>query len=186
MDDKLEIAYDYYAKDNDKAYALFLECAKDNYVDAQIMVASMLYDGVDIDKNLDQSYYWYKRAADNGHIPSSKFYADYCFDNNNFPEGQKYLEKAVNAEDINAIYNLAIYYLNGKYGYEYNEDKALTLFEQAVHLNNDVEAYANVGRILFKKLGKDEAFKYMRHEFGFMPIWKSWGYCMKKFFTKNK
>jgi len=185
MENKFEYAYDLYCDEEEyeKAYSLFLELANDEDVNAQIMVASMLYEGKEISKNIEESYYWYQKAADNGHIQSSHFYSFYCFDNNNFTEGKSYLQKAVDRNYIDAIYNMAIYTLNGTNGYEKDEEKAITLFKKSALLD-DMESYLQIWRIKAKKFGKKEAYTYMAEEFGLPPCWKMLKYRFSKYYKK--
>ena len=184
IEDRYQIAYDHYDDgDYKKAYSLFLELASDGDEDSQMVIASMLCTGTKIDKNLDEAYYWYKKAADNGEVEACYIYAYYCLEEGQNEEGTIYLQKAVDENYIDAIYNMAIYTLNGTNGYEKDEEKAITLFKKSALLD-DMESYLQIWRIKAKKFGKKEAYTYMAEEFGLPPCWKMLKYRFSKYYKK--
>jgi len=184
MNNKLDIAYNYYNEEKYKeSYTLFSELAEENNLDAQIMLASMYYDGYGIKKNIKKSYSWYKIAADNGDASSSNFYSFYCFENKNILEGKQYLQRAVNANYVDAIYNMAIYYLNGDNEYTKNEEKAIILFKKSALLD-DMESYFQIWKIIAKRSTKKDAYTYMVEEFGFPPCFKMIKYRFIKFLKR--
>lgn len=184
IEDRYEIAYEYYDdEDYKKVYSLFLELAIEGDKDSQMVIASMLCSGTKINKNLDEAYYWYKKAADNGEVEACYIYAYYCLEEGQNEEGTIYLQKAVDENHIDAIYNMAIYTLNGMYNFDKDEEKAIALFKKSALLD-DMESYAQIWMIQSNKLGKKKAWKYIRHEFGFSPIWRIHKICLLNYLKK--
>lgn len=55
-----------------QAFSFYLQSAKQGFVEAQYNVALMFSKGEGVGKNNDQSLFWYKKAASQGHKPSQE------------------------------------------------------------------------------------------------------------------
>ena len=133
------------------------------------------------ENNIEKAYKLYKELADSGDIESSLFYATYCLDSDKHNEGKKYMQIAIDNNNIDAMYITATCLLDGSFGYKEDQDKAIILFHKAASLG-DIHAYAQLYTHKKNKLGSKKAWKYIREEFGFPPLFKIIKYCfMKKF-----
>lgn len=79
---------------NIESFNWFLKGAKGGDVDAQFRVADNYEKGIGTTKDIKTAMYWWKTAADNGHVHSAFHYGRYLYEQGSQQEGLTYLRKA--------------------------------------------------------------------------------------------
>lgn len=82
--------------------------------------------------NDQQAEYWWLKAATAGHVKAQANLGEFYYRKHKFTDALKWLTPASNAGDGNAIYRLALCYLNGYGVGQKDKEKARTLLNSAV------------------------------------------------------
>ena len=115
-----------------QAYNIFMKLANDNHIYAQNFLASMLIQGEGVNKDEENGYLWYKKAAEGGDPQSQYNYGSYCLAQGLIEEGVSYVEQSFKQDYPSAICQIAIMKANGEYGFLKNNQEAIELMEKAL------------------------------------------------------
>jgi TPR repeat protein len=121
-----------------------------NIVEAQTYLGRLYLSDYLGEPNYIEAVFWFKKAAQQGD-ENGQFYLAYCYLDGlglevNTKEGIRLLEQAIEKKQKYALGMLGEIYLEGKYGVEKNETKALDFLKQAA-LQGDADAAYSVARL---------------------------------------
>jgi len=165
------IKYYFEDKDYNKAYNSFYKLAKEGYLDAQEMIADMLLSGTGVEKNIEESGYWYKQAALQGNLNSMHQYAFFCLDYNRKEEADIFFKKMIEQNYLPAIYNIASFYHEGNFGYSVDKKEALLLYKKGCKLK-DFKSCIQAYGIIKELNGQKKATKFLSEEVGLWRFFK--------------
>ena len=173
MVDRYNIGKEYYKNKNyQKAYKVFFELANLGDVNAQVSLATMLYNGIGVNIDTERAYHWFKIAANENNPEALYYYGMYCLEDiDNINEGKEYLSRACEHKYPLAITAMAYYYEYGDHGYEKNTNISIQLYKQACLLK-ERSACLNLYK-LCKKVKKLSEFKaFLSNEIGYIKYFK--------------
>lgn len=146
--------------DRDEAVKWFTLAANQNLPKAQYQMGQF-YNGLDANRDYENSIKFYDLAAQNGHIEAqvelAKIYASDYFGSADLEASVKYYSMAAAQNHGEALYQLALAYRSGR-GIKRDEQKALKLFFDAAK-HGESRAYIFVGRMYETGQGVDLDFK---------------------------
>jgi len=191
MLDKYNIGKEYYRnKKYQKAYKVFFELANLGDANAQVSLATMLYNGTGVNLDIERAYYWYKIAAKQNNAEALYYCSMYYLEDiGKVAIGKKYLEKSVELNYALAITAYAYYYEYGDHGYEKNKDKAIVLYKKACLLE-DSGACLNLYSLMNGQNMREELREFIKREIGYLKYLKiilkdNWRNCFSLFFSKS-
>ena len=141
--------------------------AEQGNVDAQVILAFMLWDGVDVRQNRDEALSWFRKAADKGDGEAQVFLGS-AYSNGDgvkvdFNKAVKWYSKAAEAGISEGQYNLAYAHTFGAGGVVKDEAKAVELYTIAANQGH-VWAQSNLGFMYYNgdgvKADNVQAYKW--------------------------
>lgn len=124
-----------------KGFTYMLAAAKAGDADAQADVAFAYYMGEVVAENLQQTKYWYEKAAAQGHVFANYFlgrsYKDGILGSTDLSRAIQYLSKAAENNYDDAIYQLGLIYEEGGQGVQRNYRLAGEYFKKAADLGHE-------------------------------------------------
>ena len=178
----------YDLKNYEKAYSLFEKLAKNGDVDAQVSLASMLYEENAIGQDVSKACFWYEEAAKQDDLEALHFCAIHFMDKGNIDKGKVFLNKALKDNYPPAINTLGTIYDYGDFGYELNQEKAIELYKKACSME-DSRACLNLYRLMNENNMKEELREFIKDDIGYLKYLKiilndNWKNCFSLFFSK--
>jgi len=155
-------------REYERASEILRPHAEQGNVDAQVILAFMLWDGVDVRQNRDEALSWFRKAADKGDGEAQVFLG-HAYSNGDgvkvdFNEAVKWFSKAAEAGISEGQYNLAYAHTIGAGGVVKDEAKAAELFTIAANQDH-VWAQSNLGHMYLYgtgvKIDKVRAYKWL-------------------------
>lgn len=133
------------ANDMPLAFKEFLISAKNGHDFAQYNVALMYEQGLGIDKDLKQSFYWYSQSAEQGNS-AAQFNLGVSYENGlgttiDFTKANEWYRKAAIQGDGLAIGNLGMLYMRGD-GVKVNKVASIALLIMSIKIDNSPENQA--------------------------------------------
>ncbi|WP_233266006.1 tetratricopeptide repeat protein [Formosa sp. L2A11] len=127
------------------AFKDFLASAKNGHDFAQYNVALMYEQGLGIDKDLKQSFYWYSQSAEQGNS-AAQFNLGVSYENGlgttvDFKKANQWYRKAAVQGDGLAIGNLGMLYMRGD-GVKVNKVASIALLIMSIKMDNSPENQA--------------------------------------------
>ena len=123
--------------------------------DVDFLLGSLFEDGKDLPQDYSQAAFWYRRAAERGHVYAQSSLGSLYAEGNGVPQdfGQaaEWLRRAADKGESDAEVNLATLYLDGN-GVVQNYQEARQLLLKALE-KGDAQAAFNLGVIYGKGLG---------------------------------
>lgn len=192
MLDRYNIGKEYYKnKKYQKAYKVFFELANMGDVNAQVSLATMLYNGIGVNVDTERAYYWYKIAAEQNNAEALYYCSmHYLEDIGKVDIGKKYLERSVELNYAFAITTYAYYYEHGDHSYKKNKNKAIALYKKSCLLE-DPEACLNLYSLMCEQNMKKEFREYIKRDIGYLKYLKiilkdNWKNCFKLYEGKRR
>ena len=116
------------------AYRVYRALAEQGYVNAQVSLARMYYEGKGVLQNYAEAATWYRKAADQGDVVAQFELGDMYYNGEGVPQSDAdaatWYRKAAEQGHGYACYNLAIMYRDGK-GVQQNYAEAVKWFQRA-------------------------------------------------------
>lgn len=140
-----------------KAFNCFNEALSLGYLAAEFYLGYCYYNGLGIEKNIEQGIYWYLRAAERGDKQAQHKLGVHYYNlggDINYIKAVVWFTKAAAQYNEASLYALGVCYENGN-GIEQDYNKAFILYEKAA-INNYVDAYYKLGEFYLNGLGVEE------------------------------
>ena len=140
--DELQQAENEFKKKNYfAAFNIFFELAHKNCVQAQYRLAQMYEFARSVEENPQQAFYWYEKAAQNGHTfaqhnLASSYDTGYGVEQNE-KQAIFWYEKAAEQGDMLSQSILGFYYFNALKGVQQNVEKAIKYWQLAVNSGDE-------------------------------------------------
>jgi len=141
MDSLVEQYYDnaiqnYNSGQYEKAFDIFYDLAKKNIPEAQMEIGYMLYEGKGCRKNIDESLVWFKKNEVRNNSEALRMMGWCYLKKNNIEDGIRYINKALEMENIDAILDIGSFYDLGEYNFVVEKKKALTYYTKGCSLGS--------------------------------------------------
>ena len=137
MNIKYKIALKYYDRNEyEKAYALFMESAKEGDSDSQVAIAIVLYNGDNIEEDIKKSFFWFEKAIEQNNVLAMCIYGFRCLEEGDFEKGNSLIKKATELNYPVAVVTSARLYHHGEYNYEVDYNKAIEYYKEACTLGS--------------------------------------------------
>ncbi len=155
-------------REYERASEILRPHAEQGNVDAQVILAFMLWDGVDVRQNRDEALSWFRKAADKGDGEAQVFLGS-AYSNGDgvkvdLNEAVKWYSKAAEAGISEGQYNLAYAHSFGAGGVVKDEAKAVELYTIAANQGH-VWAQSNLGHMYLYgvgvKIDNVQAYKWL-------------------------
>lgn len=122
------------ARDPVAAFSLNARAAEFGHHDAVLAMGWFYLNGVGVDQDLDESWYWYRKAARHGD-PRAMFSLGYlCYIDQNYSGAHTWFSRAREAGHKRSLYWLGKLYWKG-YGVEQDRKTAMIFIESAARAN---------------------------------------------------
>jgi len=121
-------------QDYEKANSYYYEAYKGDYPSGPYNIGRAYYNGEGVEKDYDKSLQWFLEADALHHYLAANWIGWFYQHKGEMENAVKYYKKGANQNDPDAIYNLALMYLDGQGGLLEDSHRALSLFYDAAAL----------------------------------------------------
>lgn len=141
----------------EKVFAFNLKRAEEGNVEAQYQVCVAYATGKGVEENTKLSYAWCQKAADNGLPAAQRMMGFESIMMGNTSLAIEYWEKAGEGGDLDAVCDLAEFYLDGNDGIPENKVRAIELYKKAASKNFPrAELYLGICYMLGNGVAEDQ------------------------------
>ncbi|WP_110687669.1 tetratricopeptide repeat protein [Salinicola aestuarinus] len=160
-------------KNDEESVEYFKKSYNQGFLQSGYYLGAMYFSGSGVNKDIEEGLGYLTSAADAGYPKAVKKLAEfYLFArvDPSFQSDEKalyWLKKAAATGDGNAIYNLSIFYLNGRGGAEKNERTAFSWMMRAAE-QDYMTSYSKVGDFYAQGIGTEQDLvrAYMMYDLG--------------------
>ncbi len=115
INDVLKIAEELYnKKDYKNSFLQYMNAAKSGHIESQTFVGWMLFNGIGIEKNIDEALYWFKISSDNGSVDGEFYYARTLTSTGKHAEAYKIYYQLSNSGNLASIFRVGHSLIHGK------------------------------------------------------------------------
>ena len=148
----------------ESAFRILMPLAKRGDADAQCIIGNMYYDGLSVDKSIDEAIEWLNSSALGGNNNANQSLAAIYIDIKEYKKAKKLLEISISSGNSVSMHYLGMMYYYG-YGIPVDYCKAKKLFEDSIREGN-FQSYAFLSSIFIEGLcGEQDLYLALRYAF---------------------